>query len=395
MAPLAAAIASLPLIVGVGGGEKAFSNGPVSKAHAIFEQNCSLCHTQSFSHVPDQACRNCHDGPAHVAEDVAAGRRIVEPRCAECHTEHRERAALAAVDNSHCVACHGNLGRLGGKPRISSAQISGFADGEHPDFPGSALTDTRPLKLNHAKHMPLEPRKIREIELPVRCADCHQTDVSSPTGGLLPIRFDKHCQKCHERELEFDVYGLLGESRPAPHTRDVAEIHRIVVATFEQLLQLNPQVLQQPIGRSLQAAGSREEWLLQVVADAERFLFDRKCVYCHEQGPPVDGYPAMREVNPIAGRFESGGSKGSAWLANASFSHRAHRAVACAGCHTEAPASEATSDVLIPHLTDCLPCHGDSGGAQNGCYQCHLYHDKSRELERDRRPIDELLGRSG
>jgi len=241
--------------------------------------------------------------------------------------------------------------------------------------------------------MPPEPRQIRDIELPMRCSDCHETDMQSPTGDLLAVRFDDHCQECHEAELEFDVYGLLGESRPAPHTRDVAQIHGIVVSTFEQLLEQNPAVLSRPIGRSLQPASSREEWLSQVVADAERFLFDRKCVYCHEQGPPVDGYPSMQGVNPIAGRFSSADTTGLPWMDGAAFSHRAHRAVECAGCHTGARGSENTADVLLPRLNDCLPCHGGTGTTQDRCSQCHLYHDKSQELDRDRRSIEELLGR--
>jgi hypothetical protein len=40
-----------------------------------------------------------------------------------------------------------------------------------------------------------------------------------------------------------------------------------------------------------------------------------------------------------------------------------------------------------------LPCHGGTGTTQDNCAQCHLYHDKKQELDRDRRPIEELLGR--
>jgi hypothetical protein len=390
--PAVAAAASIPFVLGIGGGEKVFSNGPVSQAHTIFEQNCSVCHTQTFSHVTDQACQSCHDGPAHVPGEMASSKGIVEPRCAQCHVEHEGATSMAAVADGRCTACHADLNRFGGGFQVKSLSINGFEGGAHPDFPDSSFRDVRPLKLNHAKHMPLEPRQIRDIKLPMRCSDCHVTDLNSPTGNLLPVRFDAHCQKCHERELEFDVYGALGESKPAPHTRDVAEIRAIILTTFEQLLERDPDVLARPIGRSLQPAGSREEWLIQVVADAERFLFDRKCVYCHEQGPPLDGYPTMQEVNPIVGRFDPATQTGLPWLENASFSHRAHRAVDCAGCHTQAAASESTGDVLIPHLSDCLPCHGNTGTTQDSCAQCHLYHDKKQELDRDRRPIEDLLG---
>jgi hypothetical protein len=393
IAPAVAVIASIPFVLGVGGGEKVFSNGPVSQAHAIFEANCSQCHTQTFSHVNDEACKSCHDGPAHVAKEMAASRGINEPRCAQCHIEHEGAVSLAAVDDLNCTGCHADLSRFGEGFQVRSNAINKFASESHPEFPDPRSKDPRPLKLNHAKHMPVEPLQIRNIKLPMLCSDCHQTDLKSPAGDLLAINFDTHCKKCHEREMEFDVYGLLNESRPAPHTRDVSQIHEIVVATFQGLLERNPEVLSRPLGRSLDPARSGEEWLNQVVVDAERFLFDRKCVYCHEQGPPVDGYPSMQDVNPILGRFRPEARTPSPWLEGASFSHRAHRAVDCAGCHTEARASQHTADVLIPHLADCVPCHGNTGTPQDNCSQCHLYHDKSQELDRDRRSIEDLLGR--
>ncbi len=393
IAPAVAAVASIPFLLGIGGGEKVFSNGPISEAHAIFEANCAKCHTQPFSHVNDEACKSCHDGPAHVAPEMASRRGIAEPRCAQCHIEHKGTGALSSMDDGSCTGCHADLARFGSGFQARAAAISGFVPGSHPEFPDPAFKDLRPLKLNHAKHMPAEPKQIRDIKLPMRCSDCHQTNLESPAGDLLPVNFDAHCLQCHERELEFDVYGLLSASRPAPHTRAVSEIHSLILATYQTLAEQNPEVLSRPLGRSLQPVGSPEEWLNQVVGDAERFLFDRKCVYCHEQGPPVDGYPSMQDVNPILGRFSAEVKELSPWVESASFSHRVHRAVDCAGCHTAAPASQSTADVLIPHLADCLPCHGNTGTSQDNCSQCHLYHDKSQEVDRDRRSIEELLGR--
>ena len=36
LAPLVAGIAALPFLIGVGGGKKIFSSGPVSRAHSIY-----------------------------------------------------------------------------------------------------------------------------------------------------------------------------------------------------------------------------------------------------------------------------------------------------------------------------------------------------------------------
>jgi hypothetical protein len=40
----------------------------------------------------------------------------------------------------------------------------------------------------------------------------------------------------------------------------------------------------------------------------------------------------------------------------------------------------------------CMACHGNSGTALGYCSQCHTYHDKSIECDKDRRPIEDLVG---
>ena len=199
-APLAAAIGAVPFILGVGGGKKAFSSGPVSRAHAIYESDCSLCHTQSFSRVADAACKKCHDGPIHQANAVG------EIRCAECHLEHRGALRLAEVTDKQCTRCHGDLAAHRNRSaRVEATSITAFRSGRHPEFSPAKKKDTRPLRLNHAVHMPAQPKTIRGMKLPMQCSDCHVTDRSSPTGDLLPVTFEQHCRSCHKRELEFEI----------------------------------------------------------------------------------------------------------------------------------------------------------------------------------------------
>ena len=82
-------------------------------------------------------------------------------------------------------------------------------------------------------------------------------------------------------------------------------------------------------------------------------------------------------------------------VARGEFSHRAHRAVDCSGCHSAARSSENTADVLIPAMKDCLKCHGSSGTHLDRCSECHLYHNKTEERRKDGRPADLLIGRLG
>src|SRR5437016_6116732 len=85
-----AALASVPLLTGIGASRKSLENGPISEAHALFEARCELCHQQAFSKVSDKACVQCHDGAPHPAKMVDAGVHAkTTARCAECHVEHR------------------------------------------------------------------------------------------------------------------------------------------------------------------------------------------------------------------------------------------------------------------------------------------------------------------
>ena len=116
-------------------------------------------------------------------------------------------------------------------------------------------------------------------------------------------------------------------------------------------------------------------WLERVTRDSERYLFDRKCGYCHQTA--ADG--VVRRVNLVAGRFGEGNPQGTPWLERGEFAHRSHRAVECEDCHTQARASTTTADVLVPGMKSCLPCHGESGTALDRCATCHLYHNRSLE----------------
>ena len=382
----AAAIGVVPFVIGVGGGRKAFSNGPVSRAHSVFESNCSSCHTASFSRVADAACKRCHDGPIHQANAIG------EVRCAECHAEHRGMFLLAEVGDRHCTGCHADLNAHGTNVRLKAARITAFRPGRHPEFSAAQKADRRPLRLNHAAHMPAQPKTIRGMKLPMQCSDCHATDRASPTGDLLPVTFEQHCRSCHKRELEFDVYQLQGEgAAPAPHTKDAQTIHDFIIESYRKLLAADPSVVQKPLGRDLLPSPGAAAWLEAVVAQSEGFLFERKCRYCHDYEAPASRFPVVQKVNRIRGRYEEGAPDGRPWLEHARFSHRAHRGVDCSSCHRAARASAKTADVLAPKLDNCLPCHGSTGTAQDRCAQCHHYHDKSKELDKDRRPVEQLF----
>lgn len=401
IAPLVALAGVVPFFIK--GTEKFFANGPVSRAHSVLENNCAACHTQSFSSVSDGSCKKCHDGPAHQATAVG------EARCAECHIEHRGKLLLAQVEDRVCTRCHADLNGHGKNFRLSATSITAFRPKRHPEFSAAKKTDSRPLKLNHARHM-AGPRPGEErLKFPKNCSECHATDLSSPKGDLLPVTFEQNCRTCHKDQLQFDVYQLLGDQAPpAPHTRDPKTIHSFIVQTYETFSLASPSIVSRPFIRLLESgqrvdfqASGPAEWRDALVKDSENYLFrQNKCQYCHGYERFVGDFPEVKKVNQIRGRYLPERPQGEPWFAHAGFgdrtdaefSHRAHRAVECTSCHTTARKSTKTEDVLIPAMQSCLPCHGSTGTTQDNCAQCHLYHDKSKELDKDRRPIEQLTG---
>ena len=101
-------------------------------------------------------------------------------------------------------------------------------------------------------------------------------------------------------------------------------------------------------------------------------------------------YPVVAKVNRVQGRFKESLPEGEPWLPRAEYSHRSHRSILCESCHTTAVASTKTSDVLIPKMKECLPCHTNVQAGLDRCSECHLYHNKGLENER-RRSVDEFL----
>ena len=392
---LAAALAgSIPLVLGVGGTKKAFSNGPISRAHAIFGDRCENCHSQAFSSVPDGACLKCHDGPAHPAKSIDTATLNDKLPCAQCHVEHRGVLRLAEVSDANCTRCHSDLDSHGKGVQIKSGAITGFRPGHHPEFSPASRIDARPLKLNHAAHIPPQPKTVNGMKLPMKCSDCHATDPKSPNGDLLPVTFEQNCRQCHRKELEFDVFQLLPGSMPAPHAKSVQAIHAFIEDTFRNALKENPSIARKPLGRDLEPARNADEWLERVVREGESYLFDPargKCLYCHEyQG---DSDTLVRKVGQIRGQYAAGKPDGLPWFQRGEFSHRTHRAVDCSSCHTAARTSTRTADVLIPLMRNCTSCHGDSGTPIGHCAQCHLFHNKSKETDKDRRPVEQLIGK--
>ena len=70
-----AAAACILLVLPVGGARRMVESGPLSEAHAMFENKCEVCHVQAFGGVPDKARINVaasETEPSATARSAAA-----------------------------------------------------------------------------------------------------------------------------------------------------------------------------------------------------------------------------------------------------------------------------------------------------------------------------------
>jgi len=394
------------------GGQKAYSSGPLSASHAVFTQQCSLCHVTRagafFRDVSDDACLACHDAPVHHAKQAFT------PTCSSCHLEHKGSIHLASTSTASCTQCHENLRARDGKPHFAES-IASF-DRAHPDFSPAAkkLTDPGQLRLNHYLHMQPNLMGPNSKRVQMTCEDCHHlsgehgpvayAEELVTTGSLdqanilhtrsrpspmLPVKFATDCAGCHT--LQFDT--RFGPEQ-VPHDKPEA-VHAFLVKRFQEYIGRNPASVHLPEPptrqfpgriRPVRTAGDASEWVQFRVDDAEWLLWSKTCKQCHALKKNAGTLP---EIIPSAIRTR--------WLDHATFDHKAHRMMNCTACHTKALDSHDTADVLLPGIQTCRECHRDEARskevAEGRCFECHQYHDWSKAgLPKHRFTIPELRG---
>ncbi len=371
-----------------------YTSGPIKSSHAVFGQNCVACHakqTTFAAKVTDQACQSCHDGPVHQAQQTFT------PECASCHVEHTGQVSLARTNDAGCTQCHTDLKTKSGTLRFA-ASIKSFSNG-HPEFgvvrPG--VRDASTIKFNHQVHLKKDLKGPRGSNVQMQCADCHQsaeikrvlpygeTDPSpapqpalanlsphsSPRDYMAPVNYMEHCSGCHP--LGFDK--RFGDA--VPHKKP--EIVRdAVFKKFTEYIAQHPNEihtvgLDQRIPRqaSMPLPRNAAEWVSQMMMEAEQLLWGKTCKECHRLK-----YVAAVKVPEVPRAAIN-----ARWMQNARFDHQAHRLVSCESCHIKVATSKETSDILLPGIETCQQCHtsGKENAAEARCFECHDYHDWSKE----------------
>ena len=169
-------------------GEKAsgnraiYSSGPVSSAHAVFGQNCSLCHVRgaSFSAaVEDKACLACHNAPIHNHNRPLLPPAV--PAIWSIRAGSRWRPPPMQPVRSATAICMLKQGELKFDPHVSDF------DNKHPQFLPlrHGQYDPGTINLNHHAH--LQPT-LRGPNGRCRCNAAIVTGRSASTSlGPTPL----------------------------------------------------------------------------------------------------------------------------------------------------------------------------------------------------------------
>jgi hypothetical protein len=425
-----------------------YQAGPVSPGHAMFQNDCSRCHTEPFrtalrfspvhagmETVPDTACQVCHDGPKHNEFDID------RPHCSECHREHRGRVALARVPDLNCTVCHADLKAHHKAPeKTRFDNVTGFPTG-HPEFglwrgtdpafPGSK--DPGKLRFNHAVHLVKDGVLVPERGNPdstrrevLECGACH---VENDAGYMKPIKHEEHCARCHEGQRGVRLAGHfadpdLGKDQVAEAARAGAtlrkeadafaavtaphlpakEIRDRLNGRLIEFLVKNPvdagsalaldrpwpratdEMVWQPLDRPM-LLYQRERFIPPQLAHMERMLFDRPggCRFCHLADP-------ARDTPDVVWDTPRPPSKLPEFLQTNMpsrwfpLSIFNHQRHRMLSCTECHPATNSTKteDVLMPKLELCANCHSPAGNARYDCAECHKYHDRVHYPEQPR-----------
>jgi len=409
--------------------DSAWLSGPLSSAHASLKNDCQSCHVEPFVAVTDKACVGCHTGEhktmsmAHANAPTAmllaarhppdVGERILDGfaktfnkpqgRCVDCHTEHEGAGAMPATPQKFCADCHdgmsARLKTVGHPTMLADAADFGTS---HPEFrplvraaPGARLAraargkgavDYNGLKFPHDVHLQATGGVARmaasfrgryDFGKKLECQNCHRVEADGVR--VKPVEMERDCAMCHS--LAFETVGgvtrTLRHGEPDQVVADLTAYYRSTPPA--RPLQLGGMQRRRP---GAYAEGQVYNIYFREVAmrpsraqDAVRAVFSKggACYDCHTIFAPLAGNSWRVMAVSQTPRFLEKG-----W-----FDHDAHREGDCADCHTAAPASKASTDLLVPGLRQCRDCHVGEGGArlvkvqtatESPCAMCHEYH---------------------
>ncbi len=353
-----------------------WSPGPLSRVHEVLSSRCEACHERPFQRVRNEACLTCHATNLHQHANASASAPD-ETRCASCHSEHHEPAALVRENPAVCVDCHGDLKAVSPATRVTT-RVTDFASG-HPAF-SVPPREVSGLTFPHDVHLDEAGIRSATGDTVLGCSDCH---VLEPGGARFrPLQMQRDCGDCHL--LDFDP---AYPERVVPHGDAQAVTAFLVDYYSRRFLESYLDPLGRPVttrrAGPKPSAADRERLLRDARLQAGRVtrdLFERRsCAQCHAVTPTATS-AGVWQVEPVKLR--------SSWFPDATFSHADHGTALtrCETCH-QAKSSRAATDVLLPSIATCRECHagGEAGATPENritstCILCHDFHAGDKPL---------------
>jgi hypothetical protein len=401
----------------------------VSNGHGrLRSADCVVCHVE-------------HRGRHAVAI-------VDDAHCVRCHTDLRP--ALAPGSKAEVANHITRFDMAGGHPYFGREyvpkELPATVALPSPPAPAnlSSLFDPTRLKFNHKVHMREVKPAAGETE---NCSLCHNDGSASDHGTpsqsrryMQPVSFASHCQSCHPLNLPSGA-SVVHATMEAVEAQlmSLDELHRqwaLRLPQAERQKTLQGQTLEAwAAGAAAKVRQTVGDWLLEMspsnahgAEEAARAIQEflpgddkagsdpralalyiafgahdqptvksSSCVKCHDMqdmmrsaSSPAQG-PSTQPALPVLATLATGiTSTPRRWFKHSLFDHSAHEGISCVGCHSTAPTSEKTSDLLLPNLiwTDntgasvsCAHCHhladSDGRGAPNHCVTCHWFHDRA------------------
>ncbi len=376
-----------------GRGQANFSPGPLSAAHAAWDQKCKACHTglgsvgeqSAQTDVAAASCQQCHQMPAHHANEQLSA-TSPSPNCVGCHLEHRGReASLTRVDDHQCTNCHANL-KDHVKPSVASDipgepladRVATFDLDTHPQF-RSTQRDLGNIAFNHQQHLSpgiafqddgsaaiFDPRTFDSLpaadkhryqkylaadgKVRLTCDACHELSTRNSSrvatsvnhsDQYAAISFDRHCQACHGLTDLSTKVDLKDDSLPLvaiPHHLQSDGLEKLIRGlAIASLAKQQPEVDLRAVrplpgddDAAPAAAGNAPLQIERAVDRAKTFLASAGgCGKCHGDASAKATLPLSETGFPEV----PPASTPHAWFQHARFNHAAHGAMDCAECH--------------------------------------------------------------
>ncbi|MFK8115504.1 MAG: cytochrome c3 family protein [Rubripirellula sp.] len=405
------------------GGQTHTSTGPLSRAHASFENDCKQCHEdfrpidaqgaklnfelvgisskKSIDHI-ESSCQKCHEVGDHYRDTMKEDWQLQDKNCGGCHADHKGRDFdLNLIAANKCTSCHSGLAEgCQGQPTVR-ANIAAFTKEAHGDFASLSQADTGTIKFDHQQHMlpgqvnqgekgaftlamldeALRPRYRKagqddSAAVTLDCGSCHEM-AGNPGGNqtlafdaelgryIKPIAFEQHCAACHSMNPGI----ATANTAPLPHAVPWAKIDLLLQATITggrasgqtRAPRDDRQDTPQP-GAGLGSAPADTNPIAAASSvQAARQLVHAQCLQCQYEASIT--HDSIRDS--IAGVSQP--MIPPRWFVKGLYDHGIHREIDCRYCHdgaypTDGAAKPALDQeqVMIAGIDTCTGCHRDA-----------------------------------